>query len=34
MQVTIDISMYPNREDFVPPIHESVEQNLPDSGTC
>jgi len=26
MQVTIDISMYPNREDFVPPIQGFIEK--------
>ena len=25
MQVTIDISMYPNREDFIPPIDGFIE---------
>jgi len=26
MQVTIDISMYPNREDFIPPIKGFIER--------
>ena len=26
MQVTIDISMYPNREDFIPPIEGFIEK--------
>lgn len=26
MQVTIDISMYPNREDFIPPIKAFIEK--------
>lgn len=26
MQVTIDISMYPNREDFIPPINGFIEK--------
>ena len=26
MQVTIDISMYPNREDFIPPIDGFIEK--------
>lgn len=26
MQVTIDISMYPNREDFIPPINGFIER--------
>ena len=26
MQVTIDISMYPNREDFIPPIQGFIEK--------
>ena len=26
MQVTIDISMYPNREDFIPPIKGFIEK--------
>ena len=26
MQVTIDISMYPNREDFIPPIDGFIER--------
>ena len=26
MQVTIDISMYPNREDFIPPIQVFIEK--------
>ena len=26
MQVTIDISMYPNREDFIPPIQDFIEK--------
>ena len=26
MQVTIDISMYPNREDFIPPIDGFIEE--------
>jgi uncharacterized protein YqgV (UPF0045/DUF77 family) len=32
MQVTIDISMYPNREDFIPPIKGFIEKiNLYDN---
>jgi len=26
MQVTIDVSMYPNREDFIPPIKGFIER--------
>ena len=26
MQVTIDISMYPNKEDFIPPINGFIEK--------
>ena len=26
MQVTIDISMYPNKEDFIPPIKSFIEK--------
>lgn len=26
MQVTIDVSMYPNREDFIPPIKGFIEK--------
>ena len=26
MQLTIDISMYPNREDFIPPIDDFIER--------
>ena len=26
MQVTIDISMYPNREEFIPPIKDFIER--------
>lgn len=26
MQVTIDISMYPNREDFIPPIKGFIDK--------
>lgn len=26
MQLTIDVSMYPNREDFIPPIHGFIEK--------
>ena len=26
MEVTIDISMYPNREDFIPPIQGFIEK--------
>ena len=26
MQVTIDISMYPNREDFIPPIESFIKK--------
>ncbi len=26
MQVTIDVSMYPNREDFIPPIKAFIEK--------
>ncbi len=26
MQVTIDVSMYPNREEFIPPIHGFIEK--------
>ncbi|MDG2501823.1 MAG: hypothetical protein P8M77_05460 [Porticoccaceae bacterium] len=26
MEVTIDISMYPNREDFIPPIQSFIEK--------
>ena len=27
MQVTIDISMYPNREEFIPPIDGFIEKD-------
>ena len=26
MQVTIDVSMYPNREEFIPPINGFIEK--------
>lgn len=26
MKVTIDISMYPNKEDFIPPINDFIEK--------